>query len=275
MSSPEVVGGGAVPLDDGVPVTVASNPTLGGPSALRIGRSVRPSGPNAWTSRTVVGTAAYGGAMAKVSIVGGHGKVALRLARLLVQRGDAVTSWVRNLDHVAEVEATGAAVLVADVESMNLDDLTLALAGAEAVVWSAGAGGGSVERTYAVDRDAAIRSMDAAEIAQVGRYVMVSYFYDKPDHGVSQDNPFFAYADAKASADKALRDSELDWVILGPSGLTDDPGTGGIETGAGVAPSHVSRDDVAAVAAHVLATPSISRVTIDFNGGPTPVADAI
>ena len=213
--------------------------------------------------------------MADITIIGGHGKVALRLARLLSERGDAVTSWVRNPDHVGDVEATGAAAVVADVESMNLDRLTEWLAGAEAVVWAAGAGGGTADRTYAVDRDAAIRSMDAGETAELGRYVMVSHFYDKPNHGVPQDNPFFPYAEAKAAADSALRDSALDWVILGPSRLTDDPGTGCIETGAGVTASQVSRDDVAAVAAHVLATPSISRVTIDFNAGATPIADAI
>lgn len=213
--------------------------------------------------------------MAKITIIGGHGKVALRLARLLSERGDVVTSWVRNPDHIADVETTGSAAVVADVESMNLDALSQQLAGADAVVWAAGAGGGTAERTYAVDRDAAIRSMDAAETAEVGRYVMVSYFYDKPDHGVSQGNSFFAYAEAKAAADTALRDSALDWVILGPSRLTDDPGTGCIETGTGVTASQVSRDDVAAVAARVLAAPSISRVTIDFNGGKTPIDSAI
>lgn len=213
--------------------------------------------------------------MATITIIGGHGKVALRLARLLSDRGDEVSSWVRNPDHVPDVEATGAAAVLADVESMNLDALTQQLVGASAVVWAAGAGGGTADRTFAVDRDAAIRSMDAAETAEVGRYVMVSYFYDKPDHGVSPDSAFFPYAEAKAAADAALRLSPLDWVILGPSRLTDDPGTGAIEAGAGVSASQVSRDDVTAVVAHVLSDPSISRVTIDFNGGPTPIADAI
>lgn len=112
--------------------------------------------------------------MATITIIGGHGKVALRLARLLSDRGDEVSSWVRNPDHVPDVEATGAAAVLADVESMNLDALTQQLFGASAVVWAAGAGGGTADRTYAVDRDAAIRSMDAAETAEVGRYVMVS-----------------------------------------------------------------------------------------------------
>ena len=97
------------------------------------------------------------------------------------------------------------------------------------MVWSAGAGGGSPERTYAVDRDAAIRSMDAAAEAGVGRYVMVSYFGAGPDHGVPADNSFFAYAEAKAAADAYLRGTGLDWTILGPGALTDGPGNGLID----------------------------------------------
>lgn len=213
--------------------------------------------------------------MAEITIIGGHGKVALRLARLLSTRGDTVTSWVRNPDHDADVEAAGATPRRADLEAMSLDDMTTALAGADAVVWTAGAGGGSAERTFAVDRDAATRAVDAAVAAGVRRFVMVSYFYAKPDHGVPPESDFHAYAEAKSEADDAVRRSDLDWVILGPSSLTDDPGTGSIETGEGVSASSVSRDDVAAVAARVLALPTLRRVTIDFNTGDVPIAEAI
>ncbi|MDQ2755158.1 MAG: SDR family oxidoreductase, partial [Actinomycetota bacterium] len=134
---------------------------------------------------------------------------------------------------------------------------------------------GSTERTWAVDRDAATRAVDAADAAGVPRFVMVSYFYSKPDHGVAKDSDFYPYAEAKSEADDAVRASDLDWVVLGPSSLTDDPGTGAIETGEGVSPSSVSRDDVAAVTAHVLATPGLSRVTINFNAGDVPIAQAL
>ena len=211
----------------------------------------------------------------RTTIIGGHGKVALRLARMLSESGHEVTAWVRNADHVADVGATGAAALVADVERLDVDEMATLLGGQDAVVWSAGAGGGNRERTYAVDRDAAIRSMVAAERAGVRRYVMVSYFYDRPDHGVPPDSSFFAYADAKAAADEHLRATGLDWTILGPSRLTDDPGTGLIESGGGVTKSSVSRDDVAAVAAYVLERPETFGRTIDFNNGSTPVAEAV
>jgi uncharacterized protein YbjT (DUF2867 family) len=213
--------------------------------------------------------------MAKIAIVGGHGKVGLRLSALLSGNGHAVTSWVRNPDHVAEVEATGATALVADAEQLGAEQMAAHLAGLDAVVWSAGAGGGDPARTYAVDRDAAIRSMSAAETAGVRRYVMVSYFYSHPDHGVLADSPFFPYADAKAAADDHLRATGLDWTVLGPSRLTDDPGTGLIETGDGVAKSQVTRDDVAAVAAYVLDSPGTIGRTIEFNNGESPIAQAL
>ena len=212
--------------------------------------------------------------MARVAIIGGHGKVALQLAKDLAANGHQVTSLVRNPDHVAEVSANGAAPVVADVERLDTAGIAEKLKGQDAVIWSAGAGGGSPERTYAVDRDAAIRSMDAAVQAGVRRYIMVSYMGADKNHGVPSDNSFFAYAEAKAAADEYLRRSGLDWTILGPSALTDDPGTGRISIGPGQDGS-VSRADVAAVAADVLERPAAVGAFIEFVNGTTPIHEAL
>ena len=211
----------------------------------------------------------------RITIFGGHGKIALLLAPLLVEAGHEVTSVVRNPDHVPDVEATGATALVSSVEDADLETLTAQLQGVDAVVWSAGAGGGNPERTYAVDRDAAIRSMDAAVEAGVGRYVMVSYLGARRDHGVPADHGFFAYAEAKAAADEYLRGSELAWTILGPGALTDKPGTGLIE----VDPlpeggQETSRSNTASVAAAVLDLPETAGRTIEFRDGTLPIAAA-
>ena len=100
--------------------------------------------------------------MTNVLIIGGHGKVGLLATPKLVNRGFSVTSLIRNPDHTAEVAQAGATALVLDVETATQDELAEAFQGKDAIVWSAGAGGGNPDRTYAVDRDAAIRSMDAA-----------------------------------------------------------------------------------------------------------------
>lgn len=211
--------------------------------------------------------------MARGVIVGGHGKVALQLSAILTQRGDAVTSLFRNPDHADDVAATGAKPVVADIERLDTDALAGLLAGHDAVVFSAGAGGGNPARTYAVDRDAAIRVVDAAARSGVKRFVMVSYFGAGPDHGVPQDDLFFPYAESKAAADAHLRASDLDWTILGPGRLTLDPPTGRIAVGRGK--GEVSRADVASVAAAALADDSTIRRTIDFNNGDVPIAVAL
>ena len=150
-----------------------------------------------------------------ITLFGGHGKIALLLAPMLVDAGHQVTSIIRNPDHAADVEATGATAVVSSVEDADADTLVDLLTGQDAVVWSAGAGGGSPERTYAVDRDAAIRSMDAASAAGARRYVMVSFSGSTPDALVPEDNPFRHYQDAKIAADEHLRGTDLDWTILG------------------------------------------------------------
>jgi uncharacterized protein YbjT (DUF2867 family) len=210
--------------------------------------------------------------MARILIIGGHGKVAQHLARILSAHGDDVTSVFRNPAHTADVAATGAHPVVADIEALDIKALAGLLPGYDAVVFSAGAGGGDPARTYAVDRDAAIRVIDAAGQAGVRRFVMVSYFGASTDHAVPKDNSFFAYAEAKAAADAHLRGTDLAWTILGPGGLTLDAATGRITVGQ---KGKVTREDVALVIAAALADDTTIGRTIEFNNGDTPIAEAL
>ncbi|GAA1391306.1 NAD(P)-dependent oxidoreductase [Luteococcus peritonei] len=207
----------------------------------------------------------------KVFVIGAHGKVALLAMPLLAEAGHEVSGAIRNPAHADDVAATGATPVVADVEALSTEQLTELLRGQDLVVWSAGAGGGDPQRTYAVDRDAAIRSMDAAQAADVARYVMVSYFGAGPDHGVSPDNSFHAYAEAKAAADEHLRGTELDWTILMPSRLTLEEPTGQVDAEA-ASSGEVSRGNVARMIAAVVEHPEgTARREISFNDGSTPV----
>ena len=214
--------------------------------------------------------------MARVVVIGAHGKVALLAAPLLREAGHEVTGVIRNPAHAADVEASGATPLVADVETLDADGLRDVLAGHDVLVWSAGAGGGNPARTYAVDRDAAVRAVDASAAVGVRRFVMVSYFGAGPGHGVPEGDPFFAYADAKTAADAHLAASDLDWTILRPSRLTDDPATGRVEAGPDARPGSVPRADVARVIASVVDHPdTTAQRVIAFNGGPTPVDEVV
>ena len=214
--------------------------------------------------------------MANHIIIGGHGKVALLTMPLLREAGHSVTGVIRNPEHVHDVEAAGGKPLVLDVETASEDDLVRAFEGKAAVVWSAGAGGGNPGRTYAVDRDAAIRSMAAALRAGVRRYVMVSYLGAGPDHGIPEDNPFHAYAQAKAAADSHLHASGLDWTILGPATLTLEKPTGTID----LAPLHdpagrtVSRGNVALTIQAALEMGETIGRTFEYVDGATDIREA-
>jgi uncharacterized protein YbjT (DUF2867 family) len=213
--------------------------------------------------------------VSRIAIIGGHGIVALGLARILTDDSNVVSSLIRNPEQKADVAAVGATPIIADVEKLTTEQIADVIAGHDAVVWSAGAGGRGAERTYAVDRDAAIRSMDAAQLAGVKRYVMVSYIGSRADHGATKDNPMFAYYEAKAAADDHLRGTALSWTILGPSALTQAVASGRIDVGANLARGDVSRENVAQVIAAVLARPATIGKFIEFNDGQSPIDEAI
>lgn len=208
-----------------------------------------------------------------VTVVGGHGQVARRLTRLLVGRGHEVRALVRNPDHLADVEADGATGVLCDLED-PATDVEGALAGADAVVFAAGAGPGSgAARKATVDRDGVVRTVAAAEAAGVGRYVVVSAMGtdDPPD----DDEVFSAYLRAKAEADRVAMGSGLAVTVVRPGSLTDDPGTGHVTLGRHVDPGAIPRDDVAAVVAHVVVDPATAGHVVEVVGGPTPIPVAV
>lgn len=210
----------------------------------------------------------------KITLIGAHGKVALIAQPLLVQAGHQVRSVVRNPDHVADIELTGAQPVVTDIEELDADGWDELLRGSEAVIWSAGAGGGDPRRTYAVDRDAAIAAIDAAQRVQAERFVMVSYFGAGPDHGVPEDNAFFPYAEAKTAADEHLQNSGLAWTVLRPSALTLAEPTGWIDVTADEG-TEVSRANVARVIAATIEHEGTAGEVIEFNDGDQPIDEAL
>ena len=167
--------------------------------------------------------------MTTIVIAGGHGKIALRLARVLSARGDTVRSLIRNPGHEAGVHAAGAEAVLADME--KLDDLSEFVDGADAVVFAAGAGPGSgAERKRTVDLGGALKLLEAARRTGARRYLMVSSIgAGNPAAGAESMRP---YLEAKAEADAALSASDLDWTIVRPGALTDDPGTGMVDAAA-------------------------------------------
>jgi uncharacterized protein YbjT (DUF2867 family) len=210
----------------------------------------------------------------KVTIAGGHGKIALRLTRLLVSGGNDVVGLIRNPAHAVDVTAAGGSATVCDLERAEVGEIAAAIDGSGAVVFAAGAGPGSgAERKLTMDRDGAVKLLRAATSSAVPRYLMVSATgVENPPSG---DDVFEVYLRAKAEADDAVQASDLEWTIVRPGGLTDDPGTGNVRIEATPFSGPVPRDDVAAVLAALLADPaSVGRV-LYLSSGPTPINEAL
>lgn len=207
-----------------------------------------------------------------VLIAGGHGQVALRLLRLLADRGDVARGLIRNSDHAADLEEIGAEPVLADLER---EDITGAVAGADAVVFAAGAGPGSgPERKQTVDLGGAVKLIEAAKVNGVSRYLMVSSMgAGSPDAGSESMRP---YLQAKAEADAALAASGLAYTIVRPGRLTDDPGTGLVEAAAELGRrGSIPRDDVAATLLSCLAVESTIGQTFELLSGETPIDEAL
>jgi uncharacterized protein YbjT (DUF2867 family) len=209
-----------------------------------------------------------------VAIAGAHGKVARRLARLLVNRGDRVRGLIRNPAHADDLRDDGSEPVVCDLEAADVEEVARALAGADATVFAAGAGPGSgPERKWTMDRDGAVKLLRAAQSADVPRYVMISSIgaEDPPD----DDDGFSVYLRAKAEADRELVASDREWTIVRPAFMNDDRGAGTVTIATEPVREKVSRDDVAAVLAAVLHEPRTVGVTLYVGGGDEPIEQAL
>ena len=206
----------------------------------------------------------------RVVIAGAHGKIAMRLSRTLVSRGDTVIGLIRNPDHADDVAATGAEPVVCDLEQATVPEIAAAAAGADAAVFAAGAGPGSgAARKLTMDRDGAIKLLEAT----AGRYVIVSSVgaENPPD----DDDVFSVYLRAKAEADAAVQASGREWTVIRPGALTDDPATGRVRIDATPFRGRVPRDDVAEVLAAVLRDPRATHRILYVNAGEEPMEEAL
>ncbi|WP_181775925.1 SDR family oxidoreductase [Amycolatopsis pittospori] len=212
----------------------------------------------------------------RVVIAGGHGQIALKLEKLLAERGDQAVGIVRNPDHVADLEAIGAEAVVLDLEKSDVDAVAKVLEGADAAIFSAGAGPGSgTDRKDTVDRAAAELFAAASEQAGVRRHIQVgSMGADKWETAdVSPD--FRIYLKAKKAAEDDLRARDLEWTILRPGQLTNDEGTGSIRIEEATGRGPIPRQDVAATLVALLDNPSTAGRVLEAISGDTAISQAV
>src|SRR3954468_4213758 len=181
-----------------------------------------------------------------IAVAGGHGKIALRLLRLLAERGDGARGLIRNPDHAPDLEAVGALPVGADLENLDAEAIAKSISGCDAVVFAAGAGPGSgPARKRTVDYAGSVKLIDAAKLDGISRYLIVSAMGVRDP--AARGEEMRPYYEAKLEADEALASSGLDYTIVRPGRLTDDPGAGRIEAAERLElGGEIPRDDVAA-----------------------------
>ncbi|MBD0689999.1 NAD(P)-binding oxidoreductase [Streptomyces sp. CBMA123] len=210
-------------------------------------------------------------------IAGGHGQIALKLERLLADRGDRPAGIIRRPEQAQDLVDAGAEPLLLDLESATAPQLAALLADTDAVVFAAGAGPGSgAARKITVDRDAAVLLADAAELAGVRRYLMVSSMGADAAAHYPADQVFETYLRAKGAADDAIRArTSLEWTVLRPGQLTDGPGGGLVRLAPSVGRGTVDRADVAAVLAALLHEPGTAGQTLELIAGNATITEAV
>jgi len=207
-------------------------------------------------------------------IIGITGGVGRQAARELRARGDDVSGLIRRPEQNAELAEFGAEGRVGDLTEITPKALAELMGPVDCVLFSAGSGGGDRQATTAIDGDGVVTAIEAAKIVGARRFVLVSVF---PEAWRDRDEGegFEHYIRVKKDADVALTRSDVDWVILRPAALLDEPGRGSILLGPAEIHDEVSRADVAATLAEIIHQPGISRQILELTAGDVPIADAV
>jgi len=209
----------------------------------------------------------------RIVIAGAHGQIGLRLVRLLAARGDEVVGLIRNPAHAEDITAAGGSPVVCDLENASAQQVADAIGAVEVAVFAAGAGPGSgAERKLTVDRDGAVKLLSATEAAAARYLIVSSVGAESPPSG---DDVFEVYLRAKAEADAAVIASNRAWVVIRPGPLTNDAGTGHVRLQTDPFRGAVTRDDVAAVLAEIIADRAVNHTILYLANGDTAIDQAL
>ena len=204
----------------------------------------------------------------KVLVAGSHGTTGRHIVEKLTARGHQVKAMIRDDEQADTLRALGGDPVVADLT----EDVAHAVDGCEAVVFAAGSKGKNLE---AVDKQGAIKLIDASLAHGAGRFLMLSSMgADDPSSGPDDLQDYLA---AKHAADDYLRHTTLAYTIFQPGALTDDPaqGTIALTEDTGTLEGSIPRADVAEAMAAALDMPATHGCTIEFVSGDVPVPQAL
>ena len=208
----------------------------------------------------------------KVAVVGATGRVGQEVVKDLVEKGHDVVAAARKATDSTWPD--GAEARDVDLHSPALD-IAEAIRDCDGVIFTAGSRGKDLLQT---DAFGAVKTMQAAEAAGIKRFVLLSsYMALRPTvwERVESLKGIMDYNIAKFFADEWLTRSEsLDWTILQPGNLTEEPGTGRIEVDPEAGGSNPI-PDVARTLVEAFDMPNTVRRVVMMRSGDDPIAKAL
>ncbi|MDE5414334.1 SDR family oxidoreductase [Alkalihalobacterium chitinilyticum] len=212
----------------------------------------------------------------KVLVVGANGQIGKHLVTLM-QNSDSfkAKAMIRNQEQATFFEKLGAETVVVDLEQ-DIESIAKAAEKVDAVVFTAGSGAHTgKDKTIMVDLDGAVKTIEAAKVAGVKRFIMISSFDTRREAILSAPPSFAPYVAAKHYADEWLKRSDLDYTIIHPGLLTNDQGTGKVNAAYEVDRGEIPREDVASVIMATLENDTTIGKQFQIVTGNTPIKEAV
>ncbi len=209
-----------------------------------------------------------------VLVVGANGKTGRHIIPLLKAAGHTPRAMIRNFDQRGDMEALGAECVAGDLEK----PLGYAVNGNRAVIFAAGSGSKTgPEKTVEVDFHGALSLIETCERMNVTRFIMLSSMNtDDPETGPEK---LRHYLNAKAGADARLRQSLMNWTIVRPGYLNDEPSHELLDIAPSLGPiddnTRISREDVAKVMVECMAHDNTIGKSFDIIDGRIPLKEAL
>lgn len=212
----------------------------------------------------------------KILVVGANGQIGKHLVKSIQDSGEhTAKAMIRKEEQKSYFEDLGAETAVVDLEN-DIDSLAKAIAGVDAVVFTAGSGPKTgPDKTMMIDLDGAVKTIEATKQAKVKRFVMVSSYDTTRETIQSSSESFAPYVIAKHYADEWLRGAGLDYTMVHPGILTNETATGKVDVGSSVSPEEVAREDIAGVIFEALKNDSTIGKEFKVINGETPIKEAI
>ncbi|GGF40891.1 SDR family oxidoreductase [Echinicola rosea] len=210
----------------------------------------------------------------KVLVIGANGQIGHLIVESLQKADDFIpVAMVRKEEQVAALKERSVDTVLSDLEG-PVEDLAKAMEGIDAVVFTAGSGGKTGDdKTLLIDLDGAVKCIEAAEKTGVKRFVMISAL--QANNRENWNDSLRPYYVAKHYADRMLEMSSLDYTIIRPGGLLNEPGTGKVNAGGQLDRSTIPRADVAQTVLEVLKTNRTIQKSFDLVSGDDSIADAL